>query len=91
MLAFRKRLEYFAPRIKKVAYLTELEFVPIKGGEFNVIAHWKTKEDEGKYLKRFTRALVFGPTILSAHPKPVKRVCNYRDDLIREILNLRMK
>ena len=91
MLAFRKRLEYFTPRIKRVAYLTELEFVPTKGGEFTVIARWKTQEGTGEHQKHFTREFVFGAMLMSAHPRPVKKVCRYRDDIIREILNLRMK
>jgi hypothetical protein len=81
MQAFRSKLAYWFPHIKRKVHATEIKVVPGGGGEFTVMVKWPG----GEYQKQFSRQLVFGPHLKSTRQRPKKRVCAFRDDLIREV------
>lgn len=89
MEGFRIRMEYFAPRIRKVALLSSLDFISDGESGFTMVAHWGSKTDKGTYSKHFSRELVLGASLMSARPTPVKRTCDFRDDFVREVLVIR--
>jgi hypothetical protein len=90
MQAFRLRMQHWSPRIRKAAYLSGLAFLPESHGEFTLVATWKERGGgEGEYRKHFTREYVFGQYARALRPQPKKRACDFRDDVVREILTQR--
>lgn len=89
MQVLKARLEYWKPRIMQTALLSELEFIPTKGGEFTVVARWKTQNDEGEYKTHFSRERALGRTLTSTRQRLIKDTCRFRDDIIREVLQHR--
>jgi len=93
-MAFRNGLMTFLPKIKKVAYLTSVSILPGLDGtytrSFVFKAEWE-KPTKGEYCKKFTVATVFGRNLRSINPLPVKRPCDVRDEIIRDILNRRLR
>lgn len=88
MQLFFRALRKWTPTIMKTALLTELEFIPTEVGEFTVVARWKSRVDEGEWRKHYTRSTVF---VSETAPRPQLRkgVCNFKDDIVREILHVR--
>ena len=85
MQGFLLRMKYFSPRIKKVALLSELEFLTKENGDLTIVARWD-KPEPGEYKKKYTREFVLGRTLMSPRPQPFKKTCDFRDDLIKEIM-----
>lgn len=88
MLKFKHELLNWSDHIKRVAYLERLEVVDHEHGEFTLVAHWK---EGGREEQRFTPQLVLGKYL--ARPplqqQPHQRICRFRDDFIRRVLNAR--
>ena len=94
MLAFRNGLVAFFPKIKKVAGLAEVVILPDeKGGythSFTFVGRWDYPE-RGEYTRTFTRELVFGHYLQAVSPIPVKRPCDVKSEIIRDITNRRLR
>jgi hypothetical protein len=91
MQALKQRLEQWRARIMKVALLNDVTFEIGSDGTITATASWKTKLDEGQHQVHLTRERVFGRTLSSPQPRIIKRPCDFRDDIIREVLQHRMK
>jgi len=85
LLMFKRALLRHGAHIKKIARLERLEVVDHEGGEFTLVAYWKG----GETRQTFTRQYVLGKNV-SRPPlqqQPRQRVCRFRDDFIRKVLN----
>lgn len=92
MKTFYNGLKARAPRIKREAYLKELEFSPLTQDQFSITARWGSSRDivdkkSGEYTKTYNRDTVFVGGRLNVRYK--KTLCLFADDLIREILRKR--
>ena len=90
MQGLKRRLEFWKPRMIQTAMLNELEFEMVPDG-INITARWKTKVDEGEHKVHISREKVLGRTLTSPVPRPIKKACDFRDDVVREIVQHRTK
>ena len=88
MLRFRQDLLRWGPRIIRVGHLTGLTSENAgEGGAFLLVATWKG----GKFEQLYTRQHVLG--IHASKPpmqqRPHRRVCWFRDEFVRQVLEAR--
>lgn len=87
MLMFKRELLEAIPRIKRTACVDEIIVEDLPKSEFALVSKWPG----GEYRQVFSREFVLGPTA-SAPPlrqRPRQRLCAFRDDYIRKLLDVR--
>ena len=93
MLLFLRALRLWAPFIARSTYCSNIEFEAAKHGEFTLTARWKETKavPSGSHSIYFSRSRVLGRSASKAplHQRPVKKVCAFRDDDNRELLQQR--
>ena len=88
MRGFKRQLLSYAAHIKKIACLDSLVVKDGEHGEFTLVAIWK---NGGRLERYFSRQYVLGHTAvaLPSNQRPKMKVCSFRDEFIRSILNAR--
>lgn len=86
MYVFQRALRPWLPYIQRRTYATSVEVVLRERGEFAVRVAWNATRvsPSGEHEVVFTRQRVLG-----TGKSPLKKVCRYRDDAIREVLQAR--
>jgi hypothetical protein len=84
MQAFLRELSRFFPKICKVTYSQSI--TPVWNEEGFVL---NVKWDSGEHDVHFSKRRVLGSTVASARPRPIKPACNFKDDVMREILRVK--
>lgn len=92
MYVFLRALRKWGPYIQKKTYARSVDFELRKRGdrtELSVVVSWDATKTSpsGQQQFWFTRRRVFGPNPGSKTPQ--KRICRFRDDIIREVLQAR--
>lgn len=92
MQLVQRALRKWLPHMERMAY-SKMEFTG--GGEdgFSIIASWKESKagPAGSHTILFTRQRVLGHTasLGPSHQRPVHKICRFRDDVVREVLEIR--
>lgn len=93
MLLFQQSMRRWLPWIQRVAYCSSVTIEGTKSGEFTVKALWPATKGgpAGEYKVHFSRFKVLGTTSMKGHlcQRTTKKVCGFRDDIVREILSAR--
>lgn len=93
MLLFQRALRRWLPWIKRATYSSNITIESGKHGEFTVKALWPATKGgpAGEHRIYFSRARVLGATSLKGRlcQRTTKKVCRFRDDVVREILQQR--
>ncbi len=93
MFLFRRALRRWLPWIQRATYSSSVTIVGGQNGGFSVRAVWPATKagPAGEHLIEFTRQKVLGATSMKGRmcQRPTKKVCRFRDDVVREILQQR--
>lgn len=86
MQGFQSEFKRRADRVKRSAYLVELNFSPVESSKFTVTASWKNKDGQFEsFSKLYTPEAVFsysGPR----GTRLAKKACRVVDEFTREVL-----
>lgn len=93
MQAVGQALKNWMPRVARATY-SELE-VTVTRDAITILAKWpETKVGpSGSHEIQLTRLYVLGATATQPplHQRPTKKTCRYRDEIIRELLEVRLR
>jgi hypothetical protein len=90
MFQFQQAMRRWLPWIQRTAYCSKVSIDPTKNGEFYLKAVWPATKGgpAGEYRVHFTRSRVLGTTSMKGRlcQRTTKKVCRFRDDIVRAIL-----
>lgn len=93
MFLFQRAMRRWLPWIQRATYSSSIIIESGKNGEFTVKALWPSTRggSAGEHRIYFSRASVLGTTALKGRlcQRTTKKVCRFRDDIVREILQQR--
>jgi hypothetical protein len=89
--AFLAQVRKWEVRIKKTTFADRILFsVDPATAEFTLVVEWTTRTGEkGRFLRAFTRELVFGSSLRSERPVVQKRVCAHVQEFMQDVLHSR--
>jgi len=91
MQAVRQALERHLPLLSKNTYATATIVYEGGPGEFSVLVKWDESRagPAGEHREHFTKERVFGATMQSPNPRPVKKMCQVRREIERAVMEVR--
>ena len=93
MFLFQRAMRRWLPWIKRATYAANVAIEPRKNGEFFLKVVWPATKAgaAGEHKIYFSRYKVLGATSLKGKlcQRTTKKVCRFRDDVVREVLQKR--
>jgi len=89
--AFLAQVRRWEARIKQTTFVDRVLFsVDPATAEFTLAVEWVARTGErGRFVKAFTRELVFGSSLRGERPTVQKRVCAHVQEFMQDVLHSR--